>query len=137
MGRRCLAVALLVGLSPGQRLVLCIGPEGTLSFEMASEDASCGGCPEVAEQTRDQGGRSTLGEPAECPCSDFLVVGGDAAARATPRPIDVDIGQLADLPVPLAASIVARHGSAAPRAARIRPGLERALTALSTVVLRV
>jgi hypothetical protein len=135
--RLWLAAAVLMGVSPGQGLVLCVGPEGTHSLELAFDEARCGGCPELSEPAPSQDGRAALRHPADCPCIDYPVITGNGEARSKPRPVDFDMGQLARVPAPFATSIAAHHAQAAPAAARVGPGIDPRLTALRTVVLRV
>jgi hypothetical protein len=135
--RLWLLAAILMGASPRQGLVLCVGPEGTYSLEVALDEARCGGCPEVSEPVQSQDGGAVLGDSADCPCSDYPVITGSGEARSKPRPVDVDMGHLARLPVPFAASIEAHHAHAAPAAVQVGPNIDPRLTALRTVVLRV
>jgi hypothetical protein len=137
MARLCLLAAVLMGLSPDQGLVLCVGPEGTYTLEVASDESSCDGCPEVSDPARGGEEHATLEDPATCPCSDYPVLAGSSEARSKPKLIDIDLGQLARIPVPFGAAIDAlcvRRASATPR---VGPGIDPRLTELRTVVLRV
>jgi hypothetical protein len=133
----CFVAALLMGISPGQGLVLCVGSEGSCSLELAFGDARCGGCPEISEQARTQDGRATLEDPADCPCSDYPVVTGNAEARSKLTTLNLDGSSFARVPVSFVASIAPQHARVASAAARAGPGVDPRLTALRTVVLRV
>ncbi len=133
--RLCLAAALLMGIAPGRELVLCVGPEGTVSLELASGEARCEGCPELAGGEHERQIPPAARERPDCPCRDIPVVPGGDEARV--KPTRIIPGQvLASVPVLFGAARVVLFGSA-PVAARSEAGFDPGLKHLRSVVLRV
>jgi hypothetical protein len=135
--RLWLVAAFLMAVTPGKGLVLCVAPEGSYSIELSFEKAGCSGCPEMADATRDVNESAALGNPADCPCSDYPVITGSADVRFKPTPLHPDLGAFARVPVSFVAAIAPDRPRVTPTAAWAPLGVDPGLTALRTVVLRV
>jgi hypothetical protein len=135
--RLWLVAALLMAVTPGKGLVVCVAPEGSYSIELSFEKAGCSGCPEMADAISDANDTPGLADPADCPCSDYPVITGNADARFKPTPLHADLGAFARVPVSFVASIAPDRARVTPTAAWADLGIDPGLIALRTVVLRV
>jgi hypothetical protein len=133
----CLALALALGAVPTRGLVLCVGPEGSVSVEMASAEDHCGGCSEIAAENASDEARG-LYDGTQCPCTDIPVVrAADAAGKIfnTVEPIPHWIVALQ--PSLGEHRILPRAFDRCDRAHAAPPNGARTLDALRTVVLHL
>jgi hypothetical protein len=129
----CLVATLLMGISPGQAGVLCLEPDGAISFELADDGASkCGGCPEGSGESREAA--RPLSEAADCSCIDIPLVLGSDEDRVELKQVDLPVALSATLPVLVVHTIVS-----APLmfGARPVPRPAQSLTLIRSVVLLV
>jgi hypothetical protein len=68
----CLVLAVLTGAVPAQSFVLCIEPDGCVSFEAADAGGKCGGC-ESHEVTPRSPVSAVPSLDTVCPCVDVTV----------------------------------------------------------------
>ena len=82
----CVAAALLVGVAPSQDLVLCLGPEGTVTIELSAES---GGECDCCEAPASHDGHEHAARPARPPCCIDIPIGStteDKQARTEESP---------------------------------------------------
>jgi len=92
----CLVATLLMGISPGQALVLCLEPGGGVTVDLASEENRCGGCAD------DASGWTETTVPAadlsDCSCIDIPLVLGGEQDQLELKQIDLPVSPPAALP---------------------------------------
>jgi len=88
----CLAVALLTGLSPAQGFVICLEPDGCVSFEIPSAAETCGGCGN--HQEGDTSTKTVVrgAEVVDCPCIDLPVPSSSQDRRLQRKSIELEPG---------------------------------------------
>lgn len=98
----CLVATLLMGISPGQALVLCLEPDGSMTVELASGAIRCGGCPEGASCPEGKSGSREVTvpavDPSDCPCIDIPLVLGGEQDKLKLKQIDLPVSPLPALP---------------------------------------
>jgi hypothetical protein len=129
----CLVATLLMGISPGQALVLCLEPEGGVTVELASEANRCGGCADDTTGSREPA--VPAADPSDCPCIDIPLVLGGEQDQLELKQIDLPVSPTAALP---AATVLALEPGAA--TCKSRPDTPRpaqSLALIRSVVLLV
>jgi hypothetical protein len=92
----CLVATLLMGISPGQALVLCLEPNGGVTVELASDANRCGGCPDDASGSRE--GTVPAADHPDCPCIDIPLVLGGKQDQLELKQVDLPVSPPAALP---------------------------------------
>ncbi len=132
----CLVGALALGLVPGQALVLCLGPGGTVALEGRPAEGSCAGCPELSgDEFASALSEARLEDAGDCPCTDVLVGQASAESKTKPKRVELAGHGLAVVPAASAFALGAEGDRA--RAPAAGPIVDPCLASIRTVVLRL
>jgi hypothetical protein len=129
----CLVATLLLGISPRQAWVLCLEPDGRVSFELASDASRCDGCPEGSSESREP--VVPVSEPADCPCIDIPLVLASDQDQVELKRVELPFALSATLPVSFVHTIEPAPASVGARSDVPRPA--QSLTLIRSVVLLV
>lgn len=87
----CLLVTFALGAVPARGLVLCLGPEGTVSVEVAPDGEHCGGCSEIATEAAPLDDEGRGDDLSSCPCTDIPVVTPVDTPGRLPRYLEANL----------------------------------------------
>jgi hypothetical protein len=88
----CLALTLLIGLTPPQGFVVCIEEDGCVSIELKAADASCGGCEGHEESSSTVLAAAASSDDVPCPCIDLAVPSSPEQQLSQSRSVEVPVG---------------------------------------------
>lgn len=86
----CLAAAILMGVAPAGRLVLCFAPNGTVALEGAVDGTHCPSCSDPSTASEPAAAASLQGGEQGCSCLDVPVLSFADAQRVPPSTVQLD-----------------------------------------------
>lgn len=134
----CLVYAVIIGIAPAQRLVLCLEPDGSIAVESATQEAKCRGCESPSTDVPSTP-NSLSSNHEDCPCIDLLIASPDKENTLAVKKVESRVEfPPSPLPVPMTfgAGLVSLRNSNeqfrvdSPRSSPLRP-------LIRSVVLRV